>query len=118
MNHHVQIAGRSTLRARLTFALHAQTRAGFDTRWYLHLHLLLAFNATGATTLRTRILHDASGATASLTGARYGKEPLLVAHLTRAGAVAACFRLRPWRSAVAFASFASLQPGNTQLCGH
>src|SRR4030095_1162644 len=118
MDDDIQIAGRPTLRARLSFTLNTQPGTGLHTGRNLNFHLLFALAPPCAPAFLTRMLHDATSTTTGLTGSRYRKESLLITDLARATTVGAVFRLRAVRRAVSLTLFASFKTRDTQLRSH
>src|SRR5258705_4494875 len=118
MNDDIQIAGRSALRARLSFTWDPQVGASFNGRQNIYFHLLFALETPRAPAFRTRMLHDATSATTRLTGSRHGKESLLITDLAGATAVGAVFRLGAVRRSVSLTAFAGFKTRNAKLSSH
>src|ERR1019366_6340262 len=86
VQHHVEVAGRSTVNARLTLARVEHTRAFFNSRGNFYRDRALARDAAMASALGAGIDDQFARALAGAAGARYGEESLLITHLTAPGA--------------------------------
>src|SRR6266566_3004402 len=86
VNNDIEISGRATVGAGLSFTLNAQTRTGLYPRRDFHLHRFFAFNTPDALTITARCGDYAPRTAAHMTRAGHGKEALLIVHLARTAA--------------------------------
>src|SRR5690606_35894660 len=114
VHHHVEVARRAALVARLAFAGQAHARARVDAGGNLHRQLAHRLGAAGATAGAARVGHHGAGAAALRAGARHREEALGEAHLTGAAAGGALAPLAGL-AAGAIAVAAALRPGNLDL---
>src|ERR1019366_324360 len=117
VQHHIEIAGRSTVNASLALARVQHARAFLDSRGNLYRDRALARDAAMASALRAGIDDQFARPLAGAAGARNGKEALLITHPPAPRAGGAGDRRLARSHTAAFALVALFQPPHLHLLG-
>src|ERR1022692_541928 len=117
VQHDIEVAGRSTVNARLALARVQHARAFLDSRGNFDRDRALARDAAMASALRAGIDDQFARALAGAAGARYGEESLLITHLPASPAGGAGDGRLARSRAAAFALVALFQAPHLHLLG-
>ena len=112
----VEVSGRTVMDSGFPFSLNSQSGAIIDAGWDSYFQHFFSVNTAATAACFTRFCDHSTGAVALTACPAYGKESLLIAHLTGTMACGANGRILAFRSSPAIALFACILSRDFDLC--